>query len=287
MRVRVNEKRLFFDVSGEALSPESRGFSVKPTLILLHGSPGNSDHSVFKPMFAELTDVAHVVYLDLAGCGRSDDPADGTFSLESWADDLVGFCDALEIERPVVLGNSAGGMVAAVYGTKYPDHPGKLILSSTQGRLDTHRCLEKFEEIGGIEARLVAEQALVTHGDVDSFIEYAKHCMSLYNPTPQSRPRRSIYRPVCADAFHKLGGIWHQMDILGDLHKITCPTLILAGEEDPVTPVADSEDLASRIDANLVRFERFANAGHGVWLDNQVGAFAVIRDFIAHKEQTS
>lgn len=40
--------------------------------MLLHGGPG-ADHSIYKPDFTALTDVAQVIYLDHRGNGRSDD----------------------------------------------------------------------------------------------------------------------------------------------------------------------------------------------------------------------
>lgn len=73
MKIEVNGKALFFDVEGDGVHIDGPVLTEKPTLILLHGSPGNSDHSVFKPMFSQLVDVAQIVYLDLAGSGRSDD----------------------------------------------------------------------------------------------------------------------------------------------------------------------------------------------------------------------
>jgi len=280
MKVTVNGKRLFFDTSGSVLTAGESGLVDKPTLILLHGAPGNSDHTVFKPIFEELADIAQVIYLDLAGCGRSDDPADGRFSLESWADDLVGFCDALGIVKPIVLGNSAGGMVAGVYASRYPDHPSKVILSSTQAKLDTNRCLDMFERLGGPDVRAVAERALVTNGDAESLNEYVSKCMTLYNPTPQARKRHCIFRFDCAIEFHRIGGVWHQMDFRDQLHRITCPVMVMVGDLDPVTPLQDSEDLRSLIKPELVRFERFANAGHSVWLDEPERAFRVIREFV-------
>lgn len=280
MKIKINGKNLFFDVEGDGVHIDGPTLTEKPTLVLLHGSPGNSDHSVFKPMFSDLTDVAQVVYLDLAGSGRSDDPVDGEFSLEAWADDLVAFCDALGIVKPVVLGNSAGGMVAGVYAARHPDHPGKVILSSTQARLDTDRCLDMFDRLGGPEVRAVAMKALVTDGDLDSFIEYATKCMTLYNPTPQNRVRHTIFRFPCADAFHRVGGVWHRMDFRADLDKITCPVMIMVGDMDPVTPLQDSIDLRAGIRPELVRFEQFANAGHSVWLDSPERAFRVIREFV-------
>ncbi len=56
---------------------------------------------------------------------------------------------------------------------------------------------------------------------------------------------------------------------------------MLAGVDDPVTPIADSEDIVARLDPDIVRFERFEHAGHGVWIDDEERAFRVLREFIA------
>jgi pimeloyl-ACP methyl ester carboxylesterase len=71
MRVKVDDARLFFDVDGAQLRPDGPRMRQVPTLLLLHGGPG-FDHSIWKPRFAELTDVAQVVFLDHRGNGRSD-----------------------------------------------------------------------------------------------------------------------------------------------------------------------------------------------------------------------
>ena len=280
MRIDVDGSRLYFDVDGAGYAIDGPSAEERPTLILLHGSPGTSDHTVFKPVFRRLTDVAQIVYLDLRGSGRSDDAPDGIYSLERWADDLDAFCTQLGIDKPIVLGNSAGGMVAAMYGIRHPDGPGKLVLSSTQGRLDPQRCLDVFHRLGGDQVRDTARKALVDVGDMAAFADYARVCMPFYNPTPRQAPRHTIFREPCARAFHELGGTWHTMDFLDELSNIRCPTLVLAGEDDPVTPIEDSEDMVARLDPALVRFERFERAGHGVWIDDEARAFAVLEDFI-------
>ena len=71
MRVLVNGVRLFFDVEGASLVPDGAAMRQKPTLLLLHGGPG-FDHSIYKPAYSALSDLAQVVYLDLRGNGRSD-----------------------------------------------------------------------------------------------------------------------------------------------------------------------------------------------------------------------
>src|SRR3954449_2055540 len=83
MRVNANGVRCWFDVDGPALVPDGTALRERPTVVLLHGGPGGFDHSYFKPDFARLAASAQVVYLDLAGHGRSDwgDPEDWTLEL--------------------------------------------------------------------------------------------------------------------------------------------------------------------------------------------------------------
>jgi hypothetical protein len=56
----------------------------------------------YKPEFTAVTDVAQVIYLDHRGNGRSDDGPPALWTLAQWADDLVAFCDALGVVKPVV-----------------------------------------------------------------------------------------------------------------------------------------------------------------------------------------
>ena len=155
MRIRVRDTTLFFDVEGAKLEADGKQMREKPTLLLLHGGPG-FDHSSFKPQFSALADVAQVVYLDHRGNGRSDTGTPDEWTLANWGDDVRAFCEALEIERPVVLGQSFGGMVAMSYATRHPEHPGKLVLSSTTARTRLDRVYATFRRLGGPEAERAA-----------------------------------------------------------------------------------------------------------------------------------
>ena len=284
MYVRVNGVRLFFDVEGAKLVPDGAQMREKPTLILLHGAPGLTDHSSFKPDFSPLADVAQLVYLDVRGAGRSEAGPPERWSLEQWADDLVAFCEALGIEKPAVLGVSGGGFVAMAYATRHPDHPAKLVLASTQARLDVDRSVRTFERHGGERARDAARNFLARSVDRESSLAYAEICLPLYNRTPRDADAagRAVFRAELFGAFHQTSsGIWHRFDLTQDLARIRCPTLVLAGDADPATPIEDSEEIVAAIDPRWVRFERFADCGHGVWHDDPERAFALIEEFLA------
>ena len=94
MHVLVNGVRLFFDVEGAGLLPDGPAMREKPTLLMLHGGPG-ADHSIYRPSYAGLAEVAQIVYLDHHGNGRSEDGPQEAWTLAQWGDDVRAFCDAL------------------------------------------------------------------------------------------------------------------------------------------------------------------------------------------------
>jgi pimeloyl-ACP methyl ester carboxylesterase len=177
MLVQVNDVKLFFDVEGAKLAADGPVMREKPTLLLLHGGPG-FDHSSYKPAFSQLTDVAQVVYLDHRGNGRSERSTPERWTLAQWGDDVRAFCDALGIERPIVMGQSFGGMVAIAYAVRYPEHPAKLILSSTAARHRLDRVLSAFERLGGAEAREAARRYR-QQPNSETMRDYARICFPL------------------------------------------------------------------------------------------------------------
>ncbi len=278
MRVDIGDVRLFFDVEGAKLRPDGATMREVPTVVLLHGGPG-FDPSNFKPDFSRLTEIAQVVYLDHRGNGRSDRGDRSKWNLPQWGDDVRSFCEALEIERPIVMGVSFGGMVAMSYATRHPEHPAKLVLSSTAARSRQDRSLDMFERLGGTEAREAARRFFDNPGP-ETMADYQKKCLPLYNRTPsgpESILRSVMNLELMADFFKHES---HTFNFLPELGRIKCPTLIAAGELDPILPVADSKDIAASIAPNLARLEIFDNAGHGAHRDQPDGFFKVLNEFI-------
>jgi proline iminopeptidase len=201
--------------------------------------------------------------------------------MPQWGDDLRALCDALEIARPIVFGTSLGGMVVQSYATRHPDHPGKLILCSTFAKQRIDRCKATFERLGGREAGEIAERYFSAPGP-EITPDFERVCRPLYVRSPTARASigdrrtRVIANPAVAIQMPVFGGF----DFLPALARIRCPTLVIGGEDDPVCPIADQEDIAAALPAHLVRFERFAKAGHGVHWDAP-RFFDLVREFIA------
>lgn len=272
--------RLFVDIEGVGLVPDGATLREKPTLLCMHGGPG-FDHSGFKPAFSALADVAQIVYYDHRGHGRSDPRPREEWTLATWADDVVRLCDALGIVKPIVLGQSFGGMVAQTYLARHPAHPGKVVISSTSPRWVLERKFAVFERRGGSRARELAA-AFWTQPSAATFQSYWETCHPLYNPRAVVDPQAHLrMKPNLDILMHFAAGEMRTMDLAPGLARAQCPVLVMAGEEDPVCPVEDSEEIVAALPREWVRFERFANVGHGAWRDDPQAAFAVLREFIA------
>lgn len=281
MRIMINGVRLFVDIEGAGLVADGTAMREKPTLILLHGGPG-ADHSIYKPGFSALSDLAQIAYYDHRGCGRSEDGPREHWTLAQWADDLKALCDTLGIDKPIVLGTSFGGFVAQAYATRYPDHPGKLILISTAAKVEFSEVYGAFARLGGPEAGAIA-QAYWSNPLPETRAPYLERCLPLYRTQRRDPPewtRRAILRNEAGQWFNGPSNEHGRMDFREALGRIKCPVLIMAGDKDPITPIVFAEEIAQRLPAGLVRFERFADCGHGIVEDDPERYYQVIRDFI-------
>jgi proline iminopeptidase len=276
MRVQVGDVRIHVEVIGERLVPSGPSMRERPTLILLHGGPG-FDHNSLRPHLAPLADVAQLVFLDHRGQGRSDASTPDRWNLDTWIDDVAGLCDVLGIERPILFGHSFGGMVALGVAIRYPDLLGKLVVSNTAARFRPERALAMFEQLGGEEARAVAQDYFESPSE-ELLGRFMDVCYPLYGPVapdPEARAR-IVARPEVG--VHFFAGEINTFDWFPDLDRIACPTLVLAGELDPITPYACSEEIAAAIADTWL--EVVDGAGHAPFRDRPDDALGLIRAFV-------
>lgn len=282
MFVTINGCRLFFDVEGAKLIADGPSMREKPSLILLHGGPG-MDHSMYKPALSRLADIAQVIYLDHRGNGRSDDGPRDAWTLAQWGDDVRALCDHLGIERPIVLGTSFGGFVAQAYATRHPDHPAGLILMNTASRLDFGSVVGAAGRLSGMAAWLTTGRLVTDPLDLfgsDTFAHLSPILKPLWPVESADESRRAIARTGVQLHFSQPGGEYWRMDFRSALNQIRCPTLVIGGEDDTVTPAEQSAEIAAAIPEGLSKLVRVTGAGHPVFRDDP-SILDVIADWVA------
>ncbi|MEV0612587.1 alpha/beta hydrolase [Nonomuraea sp. NPDC050404] len=278
MRVQVNGTSLYVDVEGASLEPDGYTMREKPTVLLLHGGPGH-DHSIFKPAYSQLADVAQLIYVDQRGNGRSRESDTSTWNLDQWGDDVRALCDTLGIVDPIVLGWSWGGVVAMNYATRHPGHAAKLILQSTVARWDLDRIVEGFRAEAGDEAAMAAK-AFLAEGKPWTFVDFGRVCAPAYCPAPPAESdvqvmSRIVPNPELTMSFMSTA----RFDLTPALASVQCPALVAAGTRDPITPLSAAQEIADCLPG--ARLEVFEQSGHFIPDTEGERFFALVRSFIA------
>jgi proline iminopeptidase len=160
-----------------------------------------------------------------------------------------------------------------------------LISTAAAGGSYRERRAELFERFGGPEVGALARRRFLElqgHPDEASLDAWRQVAMPLYTRIPRdpNAARRAVSRSEVLQWFAKPGGEADRFNMLPDLHRIRCPTLVLGGEDDPIHPIESQADIAAALPPSLVQFERFENCRHAVIPDAPERAMAVIREFI-------
>jgi pimeloyl-ACP methyl ester carboxylesterase len=212
-------------------------------------------------------------------CADTADPSGATASwgFELCADDVRAFCDALGIARPVVYGHSLGGFVTMVYGARHPGHPGALVLQSTMARFDLGRLVGEFRRVGGDEVAAIVERAYGGDGPSVTAEEWAR-CWTLFGPWvtgEQEKGRMNVNAELNALGLE----LMREFDVLDQLARIECPTLVCVGELDPITPVAAAREIVAALPDRTAQLEVIERAGHFPWKDDPDRYWPLLTDF--------
>ena len=278
MRVNVNGVGLFVEVLGPKLVEHGPNVTERPTIVALHGGP--SDHAHMRAMVGPLSDVSQVVLYDHRGCGRSDRGDPAMWSMEQWGDDVRGLCDALGIEKPLVIGVSFGGFVAQSYATRHPDHAAKVALVVTGPRHDHSASTEGFRRQGG-DAAAAAFEAMVGDPNPETSVAFVTACRHLYTTT--RKVDTDLVARTKSNAqltFEYFGKIAKSFDFRAALGGVTMPVLILGGDEDPILPPVFQDELEAALTSASVTRVRFPNAGHFLHTDAPT-YFDVLRNWVS------
>ncbi len=284
MKLHINGTELYFDVVGSGLNA-SAAFQKKPTMIILHGGPG-FDHSYLRPWLDPVSEVAQLVYVDQRGCGRSQRHTHEYYQLGIMADDIVLLCQQLQIEHPIVLGQSFGGFVALSIAQRHPDFASGIVLFDTSPAWTGGYDLDALEQlVGGArgkELREIAYRESTGQASEAELKRFEEEIMPLYwHQGFKQEYLSELYNstPVNMDiASYMMGTLSKEYDLRPYLKDIHVPALVLQGRYDWVTPMAGAEEMARSVpNAQLHVFE---HSGHMVFIEEQEELVNVLKGWI-------
>ena len=225
-------------------------------VVLIHGSgPGVTSYANWRLVLPALAESFRVIAPDMVGFGFSERPANIEYGVQTWADQVVGLMDTLELPKAHLVGNSFGGAIALRIATQHPDRVGKLVLMGSMG--------VPFPITDGLERVWGYEPSFENMRKVLDVFAYSRELVN--DELAEVRYRGSI-QPGFQESFAAMFPAPRQRWVEAmctpedDIRRLPHRTLIIHGREDQVIPVQTSLRLMELIDnADL---SVFSHCGH-------------------------
>jgi pimeloyl-ACP methyl ester carboxylesterase len=256
------------EVDGTRIAYERAG--VGPALVMLHGAP--SDHRVWQWMLSDLARDHTVVAWDAPGFGESSD-IDDSWRAPQFADALAAFVAALGLERPHLVGHSFGTMLALSVFRRHPAVPASLVLvggyAGWAGSLPSDEVARRLEMFVGMAD-------LGDEFDARSYPGLFSELMAPDRAAELATMMRENIRPATIRAAGYIGA---ETDLRPMLPTVTVPTLVLHGEADARSPLANADALHAAIPTSQLVV--LPNLGHACVVEDPEACSEQIRQFVS------
>jgi 3-oxoadipate enol-lactonase len=255
--VQAGDIVVHYELAGRADAP----------VVLFANSLGTNFH-VWDAQAAALADRFRVLRYDMRGHGLTDCPA-GPYSIEQLGDDARALLDVLKIDSAHVVGLSIGGLVAQQLAASAPGRVRSLVLCDTAnvigppGRWDDR--IAAVSKGGLVSIAEAVTKGWFTPGFVASRPDLVCGATNMLTRTPLAG-----YIGCCYAL--------READLRADDAKITCPTLIVVGDQDASTPLAAARELCAAIRG--ARLEVIANAAHIPAIERPEALNRLLLDFL-------
>lgn len=262
----------------EGLRVHVRDEGTGPPLLFLHGA-GSSLHT-WDAWARQLRWGYRVVRIDLPPFGLSDRHPEDRYGPEAYLEVMDALMEALEIEDPVVVGNSVGGYVAARYAAHNPEGTRGAVLLAPAGYPQTLPGVLRLVALRGLGR---AVSWLTPRWLVERTVRRAYADPERVPAAVVDRHHELLRGPGNRQGFRDVVLLMDdlRLDEPNWVEDVTVPTLLMWGEEDRFVPVELAprwlEDLP---DAELVRLP---DVGHVPMEEAPVRSLALLRPFLARQ----
>ena len=243
------------------------------TVVLIHGSgPGVTAYANWRGVVPALGEHFHVYAPDMVGFGYSDRPEGIRYGLDVWADQTLGFMDAMGIQKAHLVGNSFGGGIALRIATQHPDRVGKLVLMGSMG-VD-FPITEGLDNVWGYDGTLEGMKKVMGFFAYDTSLTSGDLAQARYEGATQPGFQESF-----SSMFPAPRQRWVEAMTVSEKEIRALPhgTLVMHGREDQVIPLQNSYQLEELIDnADLAVF---SHCGHWSMIERRDDFNRLVRDF--------
>ncbi|MCQ4079124.1 alpha/beta fold hydrolase [Streptomyces sp. RB6PN25] len=244
-------------------------------VVLVHGSgPGVTAYANWRLTMPALAQHFRVIAPDMVGFGYTERPADVTYDLSTWINQLVGFLDAMDLPRVSLVGNSFGGAIALRVAARYPDRVERLVLMGSVG--------VPFRITPGLDAVWGYRPSV---DNMRRILDVFAHSRELLTEELAEVRYRASIQPGFQEAFATMFPAPRQrwVDALAtpddEIARLPHETLLVHGRDDKVIPLETSLRLHHLIERS--RLHVFGQCGHWTQIEWSTAFNQLVSDFLA------
>jgi len=241
-------------------------------VVLIHAFPLNAD--MWRPQLERVPEGWRFIAPDLRGFGPEALAPAGETTVDQMADDIGLLLDHLAIDSAVIGGLSMGGYITLALFRRAPERFTGMILADTKAQRDTPEGLEGRQQM--IELARTRGVGAVA----DSMLPKLLGSSAVRRrPELADTVRAMIESASVPGIVGAIEAMIRRPDSRPDLSRISCPTLVIVGDEDVPTPIADAAEMQNQITRS--RLVILPEAGHLSNLEVPDGFALAMSDFLA------
>lgn len=261
---------------GARIHYEVTGLTKRAPVLLVQGL--GAEKNGWNPQRAALAFRHRTIAFDNRGAGRSDKP-DGAYNLEQMADDAVAVLDACNVEAAHIVGLSMGGAISQIIALKYPQRVRSLTLVATACRNHPWR-----EDLLQSWADIAQTKGMGTLGrEAARWMVGPRSFRRLLPALGWMGPLQLLNSANAFASQVKAILATNDDELSLELSNITCPAMVVVGNQDILTPRGDAEEIASLIPtAELVII---SGGAHGLTIEHATTFNKILLDFLRRAEK--
>ncbi len=231
-------------------------------ILLLHG--WGSSFDVYKGIINALKSKCRLTALNFPGCGNSNTMTK-PWCLEDYCNFVIKFIQQTGLNNPILIGHSHGGRVILKLAAEKMLNPPKIVLLDAAGLIPKKSLKQKFRA-----KSFKAIKGILTLPVIKNYSEPLLDKARRYYGSADYNAAPEVLRKTLVSLVNT--------DLRDIIHNISCPTLLIWGENDTATPLADAKIIESLIpDSGLCVIK---GTGHYSFCERPYEAHAILNSFI-------
>ncbi|HZK79813.1 MAG TPA: alpha/beta hydrolase [Humisphaera sp.] len=259
----LSDCRCFYEVHGDG-----------EPLILIPGLAATSQ--MWDPVAADFAQFFSVIQFDNRGVGKSIAKRDAK-TLPDLVSDIVELFDRLQLDRAHVLGVSLGGIIAQRLAIDHPSRVGRLVLVSCCDTFSPY--LRQMSSLLAHTLRRFPKEMFIRTLEL---LATAPEFLDAHSDVVEQRVLHKCRNRVSARAVGNQMRCLATAEMAPDHYRIHSPTLVVAGEYDPIIPSCYSKRMADKIPGSKYMLVR--GAGHNPIIDHPRDIIPNVIEFLRADE---